>query len=347
MIITKTPYRVSFFGGGTDYPEWFQENGGSVLATSITHYCYIHGRILPPFFDYKYRLVWSKIEQTIELNEIEHPVIREALKWIKIQFGVEIHHNGDLPARSGLGSSSSFSVGLLHMLHALNGKVPSQEQLTKEAIFLEQSVLKETVGVQDQIITSHGGINKIEIFPSGKYKLNPITLSKDKASDFEDRILLFYTGISRFASDIAKKQVLAIPKNISNLQEMQKLVDIATDVLCNGNNLDDFGRLLNQTWQLKRGLESSIAPNFVDDIYSKAIKAGALGGKLLGAGGGGFMIFYVTQERRSAVLNALNELLLVPFKINHTGTKLMYSKSQNYSQISQNSAMNFLRKNVD
>ena len=186
MIITKTPYRVSFFGGGTDYPEWFQENGGSVLATSITHYCYIHGRILPPFFDYKYRLVWSKIEQTIELNEIEHPVIREALKWMKIQSGVEIHHNGDLPARSGLGSSSSFSVGLLHMLHALNGKVPSQEQLTKEAIFLEQSVLKETVGVQDQIITSHGGINKVEIFPSGKYKLNPITLSKDKASDFED-----------------------------------------------------------------------------------------------------------------------------------------------------------------
>ena len=159
--------------------------------------------------------------------------------------------------------------------------------------------------------------------------------------------MLFYTGVSRFASDIAKKQVLAIPKNISNLQEMQKLVDIATDVLCNGNNLDDFGRLLNQTWQLKRGLESSITPNFVDDIYSKAIKAGALGGKLLGAGGGGFMIFYVTQERRSAVLNALNELLLVPFKIDHTGTELMYSKSQNYSQISQNSGQKFLRKNVD
>jgi D-glycero-alpha-D-manno-heptose-7-phosphate kinase len=347
MIITKTPYRVSFFGGGTDYPEWFEENGGSVLATSISHYCYIHGRVLPPFFDYKYRVVWSKIEQIIELNEIEHPVIREAIKWMKFQFGMEIHHNGDLPARSGLGSSSSFTVGMLHMLHALNGKSVSKEQLTKEAIFLERSILKETVGVQDQIITSHGGLNQVQILSSGNYKLNPIVLSKDKARDFEDRILLFYTGVSRFGSKIAKKQVSAIPRNISSLQEMQKLVDIAVDVLRNGNNLDDFGRLLDQTWQLKRGLESSITPNFVDDIYLKAIKAGALGGKLLGAGGGGFIIFYVTPEMKSAVLNALSELLLVPFKIDYTGTELMYSQNQNYSRISQQNAQNFLRKNVD
>jgi len=346
MIITKTPYRVSFFGGGTDYPEWFQENGGSILSTSISHFCYIHGRVLPPFFEYKYRIVWSKIEQIIELNDIEHPVIREALKWMKFNSGMEIHHNGDLPARSGLGSSSSFSVGMLHMLHALNGKLVSKRQLAKEAIFLEQSILKETVGVQDQIITSHGGLNNLEILPSGEYKLNPVVLSKKRTNDFEDRILLFYTGVSRFSSDIAKKQVLAIPKNKSNLEEMQKLANIATDLLSNGNSLDDFGRLLHQTWLLKRELESSITPDFVDDIYSRAINAGALGGKLLGAGGGGFIIFYVAPENKQSVLNALSNLLLVPFKIDNNGTQLMYSQSQTYSHISQDRSLNFLRKNL-
>jgi D-glycero-alpha-D-manno-heptose-7-phosphate kinase len=347
MIITKTPYRVSFFGGGTDYPEWFKENGGSILATSIGHYCYIHGRVLPPFFEYKYRVVWSKIEQIIELNDIEHPVIREALKWMKFESGMEVHHNGDLPARSGLGSSSSFSIGMLHMIHAINGKLVSKEQLAKEAIFLEQSILKETVGVQDQIITAHGGLNNLQILPSGEYKLNPIVLSRIRAKDFEDRILLFYTGVSRFSSDIAKKQVLAIPKNKSNLEEMQKLVNIATDILSNGSSLDDFGRLLHQTWLLKRGLESSITPDFVDDIYSKAMKAGALGGKLLGAGGGGFIIFYASPENKQSVLNALSELLLVPFIIDHNGTEVMYSESQTYSHISQDRSLNFLRKNLN
>jgi D-glycero-alpha-D-manno-heptose-7-phosphate kinase len=266
---------------------------------------------------------------------------------MKFQFGIEIHHNGDLPARSGLGSSSAFSVGMLHMLHSLNGESTSKEQLAKEAIFLEQSILKETVGVQDQIITSHGGINNLKILPSGEYKLKPLALTKDRASDFEERILLFYTGVSRFASSIAKKQVLAIPKNKSNLREMQKLADIATDILCNGSSFDDFGRLLHQTWQLKRGLESSITPDFVDDIYFKAIRAGALGGKLLGAGGGGFIIFYVTPEKKQSVLNALSELLLVPFKIDYAGTELMYSQSQTYSQISQNRSVDFVRKNLD
>ena len=347
MIITKTPYRVSFFGGGTDYPGWFQEHGGAVLATSIGHYCYIHGRVLPPFFEYKYRVVWSKIEQINKLNDIEHPVIREALKWMKFKFGMEIHHNGDLPARSGLGSSSSFSVGMLNMLHSLDSKSVTKAELAKEAIFLEQSILNETVGIQDQIITSHGGLNKVEILSSGEYKLKPIILSKQRATMFEDRILLFYTGVSRFASDIAKKQVLAIPKNKTNLHEMQKLVDIASDILSNEGDLDDFGRLLDQTWQLKKGLESSISANFVDDIYSKAIKAGALGGKLLGAGGGGFIIFYATPDNKQSVLNALSELLIVPFKIDYTGSEVMYSQSQTYSHLSQDRSQNFLRKNLD
>jgi D-glycero-alpha-D-manno-heptose-7-phosphate kinase len=347
MILTRTPFRVSFFGGGTDYPEWFQENGGAVLGASIGHYCYIHGRILPPFFDYKYRVVWSKIEQVIELNDIEHPVIREALKLMKFSFGVEVHHHGDLPARSGLGSSSAFSVGMLHMLQVLNGKTPSKEHLAEQAIFLEQSVLKETVGVQDQILTSHGGLNKVKILPSGEYKISAINLSKDRIENFEERILLFYTGVSRFASDIAKKQVLAIPKNKANLHEMQKLVEIAADLLSNGNDLDDFGRLLDQTWQLKRGLESSITPSFINDIYTSGISAGALGGKLLGAGGGGFIIFYVPPEYKQSVLDALIDLLVVPFKIDFTGTELMYSKSQIYSQTSMDMSVDFLHSNSD
>ena len=347
MILTKTPFRVSFFGGGTDYSEWFQENGGAVLGASIEHYCYIHGRILPPFFDYKYRVVWSKIEQVIELNDIEHPVIREALKLMKFSFGVEVHHHGDLPARSGLGSSSAFSVGMLHMLQVLNGKTPSKDYLAKKAIFLEQSVLKETVGVQDQILTSHGGLNKVKILPSGEYEISAINLSKDRIENFEERILLFYTGVSRFASDIAKKQVLAIPKNKVNLHEMQKLVEIAADLLSNGNDLDDFGRLLDQTWQLKRGLESSITPSFINDIYTKGISAGALGGKLLGAGGGGFIIFYVPVENKQSVLDALKDLLVVPFKIDFTGAELMYSESQIYSQTSMDRSVDFLRSNSD
>lgn len=313
MILTKTPYRVSFFGGGTDYPEWFKENGGSILSTSIAHYCYIHGRILPPFFAYKYRVVWSMIEQTSNLEEIEHPVIREAIKMMKFNFGMEVHHHGDLPARSGLGSSSAFSIGMLHMLHVLNGESPSKNQLAMEAIFLEQDVLKETVGVQDQIATAHGGINKISISNSGEYELTKIELKENTRINFEERILLFYTGVSRFASEIAKKQVLAIPKNIHTLNEMQKLVDIASNILSNGNDIDDFGRLLHETWKLKRGLESSITPSFIDDIYSKALNAGALGGKLLGAGGGGFIIFYVPENSKQSVLNSLKDLLNVPF----------------------------------
>ncbi|MDC1318931.1 kinase [Candidatus Thioglobus sp.] len=344
MIITKTPYRVSFFGGGTDYPNWFKENGGAVLGTSISHYCYIHGRIFPPFFNYNYRIVWSKIEEVMDLNQIEHPVIREALKWKNYNAGMEIHHNGDLPARSGLGSSSSFSIGLLHMLYALNGELPSKKKLTQDAIFLEQSLLSETVGIQDQILACHGGFNKIKIKKSAEYSLEPIVLTKQRVSDFEGRILLFYTGVSRFASNIAKKQVAGMPKKISEMHEMQKMVDVASDILLNGNDLDDFGRLLHQSWKLKRSLEPSIAPGFVNDIYKKAIRAGALGGKLLGAGGGGFMMFYVNPEMKQSVLSALNDLLLVPFGIDYNGTELMYTQSNTYSKVSMNRSVQFERK---
>ena len=233
------------------------------------------------------------------------------------------------------------------MLQVLNGETPSKDHLAKKAIFLEQSVLKETVGVQDQILTSYGGLNKVKILPSGEYEISAINISKDRIENFEERILLFYTGVSRFASDIAKKQVLAIPKNKANLHEMQKLVEIAADLLSNGNDLDDFGRLLDQTWQLKRGLESSITPSFINDIYTSGISAGALGGKLLGAGGGGFIIFYVPPEYKQSVLDALIDLLVVPFKIDFTGTELMYSKSQIYSQTSMDRSVDFLHSNSD
>jgi len=327
VIITKTPYRVSFFGGGTDYPEWFQENGGAVLATSIGYYCYIHGRVLPQFFEYKHRVVWSKIESVNKFDEIEHPVVREALKWMEIDYGIEIHHSGDLPARSGLGSSSSFSVGILHMLHALKGRLSSKEQLAKDAIYLEQVLLKECVGVQDQITAAYGGFNRIDIKSRGNFSVQPLPISGNVIKNFEERILMFYTGISRYASEVAKEKVNAIHKKNPELNEIRKLVDTATDLLSSGNDLDDFGRLLHETWQLKRSLSASIAPSFVDEIYLKARHAGALGGKLLGAGGGGFMIFYVQPERKQSVVDALDELLLVPFKMDYTGTELMHFNS--------------------
>ena len=331
MIIVRTPFRVSFFGGGTDYPDWFSQNEGSVLGTSIAYYCYIHGRVLPPFFSHKYSINWSEIEKPDFVDEIHHPVISEGIKFLGIQQGLEIHHHGDLPARSGLGSSSSFSASLLKMLYELKGEVISKNQLTKETINLEQSILNENVGVQDQILAVNGGFNHVEIKNNGSYILNPLTLSSSRLESFESHILMFYTGVSRFSSDIASESIKAIPKKQADLFEMQKMVDIAKNILLNSESFDDFGLLLNESWKIKRSLTKSISPTFINEIYSKAINAGALGGKLLGAGGGGFMIFYVQPEYKQKVLDALANLLLVPFKTEKEGSKVIFNQEQEYS----------------
>jgi D-glycero-alpha-D-manno-heptose-7-phosphate kinase len=331
VIISRTPYRVSFFGGGTDYPVWFREHGGAVLAASINHYCYITCRFMPPFFEHASRIVWSKIELVNGLSEIEHPAIRAAAEMLKIDEGFELHHNGDLPARSGLGSSSAFTVGLLHALYALHDQQMSKKDLAERAIHLEQNLLRENVGVQDQIQTAFGGVNRIEIMPDGSFDVQPLEISESRLRQLESYLLLFYTGVARNASDIAAAQVRAIPSHAADLHELRRLVDEAAKILLKGD-LVDFGRLLNDSWQIKRRLSDQIAPDFVNDIYDRAIRAGAIGGKLLGAGGGGFMLFVVRPEDHMKVLDALNELLLVPMQFDWGGTQIIFKDAPRYSR---------------
>ena len=331
MIISRTPYRMSFFGGGTDYPLWFREHGGAVLAAAINHYCYITCRFLPPFFDHTSRIVWSKIELVNDNSEIEHPAIRAAMDHLKFNEGIELHHDGDLPARSGLGSSSAFAVGLLQALYALRNEEVSKRNLAEQAIHLEQSLLGETVGVQDQIQTAFGGLNRIEIRPDGSFDVQPLALSEARVQELQSHLLLFYTGVARNASEIAAAQLQAIPSHKEDLFEMRRLVDDATAILRDGD-ITDFGRLLHESWQIKRRLSDRIAPDFINDIYDRARRGGARGGKLLGAGGGGFMLFVVRPEDHIQVLNALHELLLVPVQFDWGGTQVLFKTGPTYSR---------------
>jgi D-glycero-alpha-D-manno-heptose-7-phosphate kinase len=332
VIISRTPYRISFFGGGTDYPAWFQQHGAAVLATTINRYCYITCRFLPPFFDHLSRVVWSKIEVVGDNAEIEHPVIREVARYLKIEEGIEVHHHGDLPARSGLGSSSAFTVGLLHALRALQGEVVAKQTLAKLAIQIEQDVLKENVGVQDQIQTAFGGLNRIDVMPNGSFHVRPIPLPAERLAELESHMLLFYTGIARNASDVAAAQIQAISDRTRELHEMRRLVDDATELLTSKTPIADFGSLLHESWELKRRLSDKIAPPFVNDIYQRAMEAGALGGKLLGAGGGGFMLFFVRPKHHSRVLQALSDLLLVPVQLDWSGSQLIFYDPPHYSR---------------
>lgn len=323
MIITRTPLRISFFGGGTDYAPWFREHGGAVLATTIDKYLYLHCRYLPPFFDFKSRIVWSKIEQVQEPGEIAHPAIRGILEWLKIGEGVEIHHHGDLPARTGLGSSSSFSVGLLHALHALRGELVSKRKLAEEAIYVEQQVLQENVGVQDQIQSAFGGLNRIDIRTDGSFEVSPLVVRAERLAGLQKHLLLLYTGLSRTASEIAAEQVATMGSKTAELKAMREMVDEGERILVGTGDLREFGRLLDESWKLKRQLSSKIAPGFVNEIYDTALQAGADGGKLLGAGGGGFMLIFVQPERRAAVLRSLSNLLPVPFQFERGGTQIV------------------------
>jgi len=323
MIITRTPLRVSFFGGGTDYPAWFREHGGAVLATTIDKYLYLHCRYLPPFFDFKSRIVWSKIEQVQQPSEIAHPAIRGVLEWMKIAEGVEIHHHGDLPARTGLGSSSSFSVGLLHALHALRGELVSKRKLAEEAIFVEQQVLRENVGVQDQIQSAFGGLNRIDIRTDGSFEVTPLVVRAERLAGLQKHLLLLYTGLSRTASEIAAEQVSTVGAKTAELKSMREMVDLGEKILVGNGDLREFGRLLDESWKLKRSLSSKIAPGFVNEIYDIARQAGADGGKLLGAGGGGFMLIFVTPDKRASVLKSLQKLLPVPFQFERGGTQIV------------------------
>ncbi len=323
MIITRTPFRISFFGGGTDFPEWFIKNNGSVLTTTIDKYCYISCRKLPPFFDYKYRIVWSQIELKKNVSEIVHPSVRETLKYLKDNNSYEISHNADLPARSGLGSSSSFTVGLLNALYAVKGQIVENTRLADEAIYIERNLNKEAVGYQDQIIASYGGFNKIIFNKNSSYTVKPIVIPKNRLKKLESNLMLFFTGFSRFSSNITEKHINNIKKNNKVLESMYGLVEDSINLLQSERDISDFGNLMNETWSLKKTLSDSVSTKDIDIIYSKGIKSGAIGGKILGAGGGGFILFYVPEDKKENVRNALKELIYVPFEFENSGSKVV------------------------
>lgn len=333
MIISRTPYRISFFGGGTDYPAWYKSHGGAVLSSTIDKYCYIATRYLPPFFENKYRVVYSRIELKKSIEEIEHPAVREALKYLNISNGLEVHHQGDLPARSGMGSSSAFMVGLLHTLYALKGKMISKEHLAKESIFIEQEVIKENIGSQDQVATAYGGINQILFHQNGEISVVPVPLISERIEELNSSLMLFYTGIIRTASDIAGSFINSIEDKKRQLRVMKDLVDESISILTGKFPINDFGLLLNETWQMKQNLSGKITNPEVNNIYNTALQAGATGGKLLGAGGGGFMLIFAPPEKQKAVKDALNQLIHVPFNFEFSGSQIVFfSNEKDYSK---------------
>jgi D-glycero-alpha-D-manno-heptose-7-phosphate kinase len=324
MIISRTPFRVSFFGGGTDYPQWYREHGGAVLATTIDKYCYISVRKLPPFFDHRFRVVYSIVENVTDIGEIRHPAVRAVLQWLDTQTGLEIHHDGDLPARSGLGSSSAFTVGLIHAMRALDGRRIAHDALAAEAIHVEQAVIGEPVGCQDQISAAIGGFNHMQFRPDGSYTINPMILPAERLEALQQHCMLLFTGISRVSAEIAEVTIENLPARTAELRAMQQMVDLAVDVLSSSHaSLEDFGRLLHETWMLKRRLAPCVSNATVDQIYDVARRAGAIGGKLLGAGGGGFLLLFVRPGDRARVGEALSSFVNVPFRFETSGSRIV------------------------
>lgn len=332
MIISRTPFRISFFGGGTDYPAWYHKHGGAVLATTIDKYCYLTCRYLPPFFEQRFRVVWSRIERCQTIDEIAHPAVREVLRYLNIERGVEIHHDGDLPARSGMGSSSSFTVGLLHALYALKGHMPSKHQLAMEGIHIEQEVLKETVGSQDQVSAAYGGFNHIIFLPNDEISVRPITIAPERIRELNSHLTLFYTGIKRTASNIAGSYVNNIEDRKRQLRIMKDLLKEGISILNSGQDITGFGELLHEAWQAKRSLSSLVSNSHVDEIYEQAMLAGAIGGKITGAGGGGFMLLFVPPSRQRKVREKFNKLIHVPFKFEFSGSQIIFfDREEDYS----------------
>lgn len=324
MIISRTPFRLSFFGGGTDYPAWYRQHGGAVLGTTINKYCYLTCRRLPPFFEHRYRIVYSRMENCQSIDEIVHPAVREILRYLSIESGLEIHHDADLPARSGLGSSSTFAVGLLHALYGLKGQMPSKQQLAMESIYIEQERIKETVGSQDQVLAAFGGLNHITFLPNGQITVKPMTLAAERIDELHARLMLFYTGITRTASTVAASYVHDIEKKEPQLQALSHLVDEGIAILSGGQDITRFGKLLHEAWQVKRSLSSSVSNPHLEDIYNEAMAAGAIGGKVIGAGGGGFMLFFVHPCDQARVRERLHSLIHVPFRFENAGSQIIF-----------------------
>ena len=334
LIISRTPYRISFFGGGTDYPAWYLKYGGQVLATTINKYCYITCRYLPPFFEHRIRIVYSRTEMCQTVDEIAHPAVREVLRFLNVEHGVEIHHDGDLPARSGIGSSSSFTVGMLHACHALKGHMPTRKQLSAEAIKIEQEMLKETVGSQDQVMAAYGGFNHVSFGQDGSIGVRPVTILPARLGELNSHLMLLFTGFVRTASTVATSWVEDVEKLAPQYRTMSQMVDEAITLLSGRRDIAEFGRLLNEGWKAKRSLSSGVSNNVIDDAYGAAMGAGALGGKLVGAGGGGFMLLFAPPERQEAVRERLHEFLHVPFKFDADGSQIAFhDPEEDYSDL--------------
>ncbi|MEK6764634.1 MAG: kinase [Planctomycetota bacterium] len=329
MIITRTPFRISFFGGGTDYPAWYRENGGTVLSTTINRYCHISCRYLPPFFNFKYLIRYFLREEVQEISEIKHPSVRECLKFLKINKGIEMVHTGDIPAQSGIGSSSAFTVGLLNSLYALTGKMITKRQLAMQAIHVEQDLLRENVGSQDQIAAAFGGFNKIELGGDNEFFVHPITISQEKLNYLQNCLMFFFTGLSRNASGIAGEQIRNTAQKNKELKDMHNMVDDAINVLDGSiDNYNDFGKLLHETWKIKRSLTSIVSNSKIDEIYHAAQNAGAIGGKLCGAGSGGFMLFFAPPEAQPEIREKLKKLLYVPIYFEKLGSHVILYSTQ-------------------
>lgn len=330
MIITKTPFRMSFFGGGTDMPEFFNEHGGAVISTTFDKYCYVNVRHMPPFHSYISELVHNRFERVNDIGEIEHPLIRECMRLHDIH-EIRLTYEGDLPARTGLGTSSTFAVGMLNAFCALKGKMMSKRQLAQEAIKVERDILKEHGGWQDQVAAAYGGLNRID-FKDGDFSVHPIIVSPERRKELDSNLLLFYTGIQRFSSEIQADTFAKPVDKTQQLLDMLALVDEAERILTDKNtSLDEFGRLLDTTWKLKRGTGSKISNGGIDKLYETAIKAGALGGKLLGAGGGGFLLFYCEKDKQETLKTALEDLMIVPFSFENEGAQILYYNPVEYS----------------
>lgn len=330
MIITKTPFRMSFFGGGTDMEDYFKANGGAVLSTTFDKYCYVNVRHLPRFFDYSTELSYSKTERVTDIDDIQHPAIRNAMKMLDMH-EIRLTYEADLPARSGLGTSSSFAVGMLNAFYALKGKYADKKKLADEAIHLERVLCNEAGGWQDQIAASFGGFNRIN-FDSDGYEVLPLIISPERKEKLNNNLLMFFTGFTRFSSDVQRaNNVSGTEDKRLKLKKMYDLVNDAEAVLTDkSQDLDDFGRLLDVTWKLKKGTSSAISTGSIDELYEKGLSAGALGGKLLGAGGGGFLVFYVQPEKQSAVREAMKDLMYIPFKFENGGTRVIHYSPEEF-----------------
>lgn len=337
MIISRTPHRISFFGGGTDYPSYYREHGGASLGACIDKYSYITCRYLPPFFEHTHRIVYSLIERVNSIDEIQHPSVRETMRYLNITSGLEIHHDGDIPARSGMGSSSAFTVGLLNSLMALEGRMLTRKELATAAILIEQEMIRENVGSQDQTFAAYGGLNRLDFLPNGEIGVTPVIMKPERLARFENSLLLVFAGLSRNASEVAEEQIQNTGRNLEKLSKMKALVERAYGILTSEcDDIEEFGELMNETWCLKRTLSSAITNSTIDSLYELAMKNGALGGKLLGAGGGGFMLFFVPEADRACLSQALGNYLQIPFRFDYEGSKIIVYEPDRQSQPSHN-----------